>query len=731
MNQRIKTILSVATSTYLVSSITLASSNPDVLVRVEPRYPAEAIRNSIQGWCEIEFSISETGSTQNVTAKKCSDSNLFETESVKAVQRWLYKPMIENGAPQAIGGVRERIVFDLGLSEEDAERAATQYYHFKTNEPAINLRNAACQLDKAMVDDLIQMDANVNYLDEYRTSILAKIGRCEHTLKKLGKTEEFNQKYNEILHSLFDSGLKIPGFDTGVELAIELAAESKNLEGVLLILKNTDGNDSRFYKKFDKNLLSRTFPEKAEFFNEVEGVGYQRALENEIERKAEKEQQLIAWELRKKQIRQFIQSNPTLTNGMQDVADLGSYCKSVKNFDIEIYDFECAGLSSRYRRLFESPACEAHKEQLESLTQKDVKQSCDAYEQAQQSYSELFGEYALIAQELIDEAQGKQHDLREYEQALSDLEDMVQEAKDRADQEDDAQHRSNWDSFAAKVSSIGTTETTINRMFNEHQRTLRDLSQRKTPSTYNVSEQDFRKLKSSLDNINLKATVSTPSVAQLLAEAESKCTSQGGQFYVNRQNNNHNCVITHSGKNSATGLPAQMVGTTHAVTGSASTSRNSSANASRTSTSMASAMAAQGQTSSLPAGAETIKVKEAKAICFKRVESGKPEGWKCIGPAQNATQLFAHTETEALYSVRCSNPRKRVHNVRGDYRNFNTVDYVHIAYGCGKPLDHGNIDIDEMLQIKWPADAVFVEYTCPKFGARNVENCPFEEVKNI
>ena len=82
------------------------------LVRVAPVYPPEALRRGLEGYCDVECTVTEIGTTADVRAVSCT-SSLFEKASIKAVQQFRYKPRVVHGVPLAVSGVRHRIRFEI------------------------------------------------------------------------------------------------------------------------------------------------------------------------------------------------------------------------------------------------------------------------------------------------------------------------------------------------------------------------------------------------------------------------------------------------------------------------------------------------------------------------------------------------------------------------------------------------------------------------------------------
>ncbi len=91
-----------------------APSDADIvpLVRVNPQYPSRAMSLGVEGWVEVEFTISPTGTVQDPVVVE-SSSKLFHRETLRAIKKWKYNPKIVDGKPVPRPGVRVRLTYRL------------------------------------------------------------------------------------------------------------------------------------------------------------------------------------------------------------------------------------------------------------------------------------------------------------------------------------------------------------------------------------------------------------------------------------------------------------------------------------------------------------------------------------------------------------------------------------------------------------------------------------------
>lgn len=90
-----------------------ADSDIVPLVRVDPEYPPRAKQQGVEGWVDLEFTITPVGTIQDARVIGSSPSFVFDRAALKAVRRWRYNPKLVNGAPVARAGVQVRLRFEI------------------------------------------------------------------------------------------------------------------------------------------------------------------------------------------------------------------------------------------------------------------------------------------------------------------------------------------------------------------------------------------------------------------------------------------------------------------------------------------------------------------------------------------------------------------------------------------------------------------------------------------
>lgn len=83
-----------------------------ILVRTPPAYPRNALVSGVEGYVDVLFTVTETGTVSNPTVLAAKPAGVFEDVSLAAVARWRFQPVVRNGRPVAIP-VRTRLRFTL------------------------------------------------------------------------------------------------------------------------------------------------------------------------------------------------------------------------------------------------------------------------------------------------------------------------------------------------------------------------------------------------------------------------------------------------------------------------------------------------------------------------------------------------------------------------------------------------------------------------------------------
>jgi periplasmic protein TonB len=80
---------------------------------VQPAYPASAANKGIEGYVDVQFDVAPTGATDNIVIVASMPSNVFDRETVKAVKRWKFNPVIKDGRAIPYKGLVQRVHFEM------------------------------------------------------------------------------------------------------------------------------------------------------------------------------------------------------------------------------------------------------------------------------------------------------------------------------------------------------------------------------------------------------------------------------------------------------------------------------------------------------------------------------------------------------------------------------------------------------------------------------------------
>ena len=63
-----------------------------------PTYPARARERNVEGWVDLEFTVTKDGTTRDTVVRAAEPANTFDRAAMDAVKRWRYEPRVVNGA---------------------------------------------------------------------------------------------------------------------------------------------------------------------------------------------------------------------------------------------------------------------------------------------------------------------------------------------------------------------------------------------------------------------------------------------------------------------------------------------------------------------------------------------------------------------------------------------------------------------------------------------------------
>ncbi len=93
-------------------SMNIAEGDYLPIVRVAPVYPARALSRGVEGYVDMSFTVTTTGTVKDPIVM-FSTSSLFDRAATRAVLKFKYKPRVVDGQPVEVSGVKTRITFKI------------------------------------------------------------------------------------------------------------------------------------------------------------------------------------------------------------------------------------------------------------------------------------------------------------------------------------------------------------------------------------------------------------------------------------------------------------------------------------------------------------------------------------------------------------------------------------------------------------------------------------------
>ena len=126
------------------SSMDVSAEETDVPVNQEyaplkkkaPIYPYVSQFNGIEGYCIVQYTVTELGGIKDPFPEECSPVGLFEGVSVESAKEFIYQPRIVDGVPQSVSGVQNKFTFDVtgGGKRMDVGDDPIKFSFLKPNE---------------------------------------------------------------------------------------------------------------------------------------------------------------------------------------------------------------------------------------------------------------------------------------------------------------------------------------------------------------------------------------------------------------------------------------------------------------------------------------------------------------------------------------------------------------------------------------------------------------------
>lgn len=79
------------------ASISITDGEMLPLVNVTPTYPTRAASRGIEGWCQVSFTVTDTGGVRDVVVVDADPPEIFDTASMRAAEKFKFQPKVVDG----------------------------------------------------------------------------------------------------------------------------------------------------------------------------------------------------------------------------------------------------------------------------------------------------------------------------------------------------------------------------------------------------------------------------------------------------------------------------------------------------------------------------------------------------------------------------------------------------------------------------------------------------------
>lgn len=102
----------VPTDRVVPTALGLSEGDIQPLRKFAPTYPRALASRGVEGYVIVQFTVNKMGAVENVIIVE-STNRAFERPSIRAVEKYKYKPRVIDGVSVEVQGVMEKISFEI------------------------------------------------------------------------------------------------------------------------------------------------------------------------------------------------------------------------------------------------------------------------------------------------------------------------------------------------------------------------------------------------------------------------------------------------------------------------------------------------------------------------------------------------------------------------------------------------------------------------------------------
>jgi TonB family protein len=84
-----------------IAALAMPADELNRVYSTDPVYPPTALREHVEGWVELVFTITETGAVRDIEVVESEPRGVFDSAASEALGTWRFKPRLANGQPVA------------------------------------------------------------------------------------------------------------------------------------------------------------------------------------------------------------------------------------------------------------------------------------------------------------------------------------------------------------------------------------------------------------------------------------------------------------------------------------------------------------------------------------------------------------------------------------------------------------------------------------------------------